>query len=45
MDFPRLYLVPTLFFGLLGTVSIRSGSMSTLGSLSRWLMNLAALTI
>ena len=47
MDFLRLYLVPTLSFGSLGTVSVRSwsGSMSTSGRLSRWFMNLAALLI
>ena len=47
MDFLRLYLVPTLSFGSLGTVSVRSwsGSMSTSGRLSRWIMNLVALPI
>ena len=47
MDFLRLYLVPTLSFGLLGTVSGMSwsGAMSTSGRLSGWFMNLAALLI
>ena len=47
MDFLRLYLVPTLSFLSLGTVSGRSqsGVMSTSGRLSGWFMNLAALPI
>ena len=47
MNFLRLYLMPTLSFGSLGTISIgsQSGVMSTSGRLSRWFMNLAALPI
>ena len=47
MDFLPLYLVPTLSFWSLGTVSGRSwsGVMSTSGRLSRWSRTLAALLI
>ena len=47
MDFLRLYLVPTLSLGLLGTADVTSwsGVMSTSGRLSRWFMNLVALPI
>ena len=47
MDFLRLYLVPTLPLGSIGTVSVMSwsGVMSTSGRLSGWFMNLAALLI
>ena len=47
MDFLRLYLVPTLTFGSLGTATVRlwSGTMSTSGRLSRWFINLAAVPI
>ena len=47
MDFLKLYPVPTLSLGLLGTadVILWSGVMSTSGTLSVWFMNLAALPI
>ena len=47
MDFLRLYLVPTLSHGLLGTTDVRSwsGVMSTSGRLFGWFMNLVALQL
>ena len=47
MDFLRLYPMPILFFGLLGTANVTSwlGVMSTSGRLSRWFMNLVGLLV